>query len=232
MPSGALGGMYAGKITLISTDRDASVHNQGQLFASAGNVAVNAEGKLVNTGTIAATGENHAVSLHARNVRNSGTIASQDAVDIRNRGLDNRNGSVTAAGVLSVDSRNIDNRNGSLLSVNNTQLTVSDDLDNRHGEIAINRQSSIHDKNQNTLALNNADGTIQSAGNISLQAKSLANNGTLTASNKLDIALMNDFVVERDLTAGNQLNLSTKGRLKNTHTLQAGHTLKLNVGNI
>ena len=230
--TGALGGMYAGKITLISTDRDASVRNQGQLFASAGNVAVNAEGKLANTGTIAATGENHAVSLHARNVRNSGTIASQDAVDIRSRGLDNRNGSVTAAGVLSVDSRNIDNRNGSLLSVNNTQLTVSDDLDNRHGEIATNRQLSIHDKNQNTLALNNADGTIQSAGNISLQAKSLANNGTLTAGNKLDIALADDFVVERDLTAGNQLNLSTKGRLKNTHTLQAGHTLKLNAGNI
>ena len=230
--TGALGGMYAGKITLLSTDRDASVRNQGQLFASAGNVAVNAEGKLANTGTIAATGENHAVSLRARNVRNSGTIASQDAVDIRSRGLDNRNGSVTAAGVLSVDSRNIDNRNGSLLSVNNTQLTVSDDLDNRHGEIATNRQLSIHDKNQNTLALNNADGTIQSAGNISLQAKSLANNGTLTAGNKLDIALADDFVVERDLTAGNQLNLSTKGRLKNTHTLQAGHTLKLNAGNI
>jgi|GEM_PF-1660372 len=230
--TGALGGMYAGKITLISTDRDASVRNQGQWFASAGNVAVNAEGKLVNTGTIAATGENHAVSLRARNVRNSGTIASQDAVDIRSRGLDNRNGSVTAAGVLSVDSRNIDNRNGSLLSVNNTQLTVSDDLDNRYGEIATNRQLSIHDKNQNTLALNNADGTIQSAGNVSLQAKSLANNGTLTAGNKLDIALTDDFVVDRDLTAGNQLNLSTKGRLKNTHTLQAGHTLKLNAGNI
>lgn len=230
--TGALGGMYAGKITLISTDRYASVRNRGQLFASAGNVAVNAEGKLTNTGTIAATGENHAVSLHARNVHNSGTIASQDAVDIRSRRLDNRNGSVTAAGVLSVDSQNIDNRNGSLLSVNNTQLTVSDDLNNRHGEIATNRQLSIHDKNQNTLALNNADGTIQSAGNISLQAKSLANNGTLTAGNKLDIALADDFVVERDLTAGNQLNLSTKGRLKNTHTLQAGHTLKLNAGNI
>jgi len=203
---------------LISTDRYASVRNRGQLFASAGNVAVNAEGKLTNTGTIAATGENHAVSLHARNVHNSGTIASQDAVDIRSRRLDNRNGSVTAAGVLSVDSQNIDNRNGSLLSVNNTQLTVSDDLNNRHGEIATNRQLSIHDKNQNTLALNNADGTIQSAGNISLQAKSLANNGTLTAGNKLDIALADDFVVERDLTAGNQLNLSTKGRLKPVQT--------------
>jgi len=53
----ALGGMYAGKITLISTERDISVRNQGQWFASAGNVAVNAEGKLVNTGTIAATGK-------------------------------------------------------------------------------------------------------------------------------------------------------------------------------
>ena len=51
----ALGSMYAGKITLISTERDISVRNQGQWFTSAGNVAVNAESKLVNTGTIAAT---------------------------------------------------------------------------------------------------------------------------------------------------------------------------------
>ena len=532
--TGALGGMYAGKITLISTDRDASVRNQGQLFASAGNVAVNAEGKLVNTGTIAATGENHAVSLHARNVRNSGTIASQDDANIHSQTLDNsgtvlssgeltvrnlgrlknqnngtiqaarldmstgsldntgniiqtgsqaldlvsagkfdnsgkigvsdvpqtglnpnpsvipqipstatgsgsstvsaskpgsnnpvsptasakayargriqttgaldnagsintggqidiaaknslensgslnavklqvsgdsfnntakgklqahdlavsaqtaknsghlltqtgkidnhelhnvgeiaannltlihsgrlsndnksniraahlqldtadlhnagniladsgtvttnnnlrntgkvsvaqlntegqtldnthgrieaetvsiqsqqltnQSGHITATEQLTINSRNVDNQNGKLLSANQAQLAVSDGLYNQHGEIATNRQLSIHDKNQNTLALNNADGTIQSAGNVSLQAKSLANNGTLTAGNKLDIALTDDFVVDSDLTAGNQLNLSTKGRLKNTHTLQAGHTLKLNAGNI
>ena len=532
--TGALGGMYAGKITLISTDRDASVHNQGQLFASAGNVAVNAEGKLVNTGTIAATGENHAVSIHARNVHNSGTIASQDDANIHSQTLDNsgtvlssgeltirnlgrlknqnngtiqaarldmstgsldntgnitqtgsqaldlvsagkfdnsgkigvsdvpqtslnpnpsvipqipstatgsgssivstskpgsdnpvsptapaktyargriqttgvldnagsinasgqidiaakkslensgslnaaklqvsgdsfnntakgklqahdlavsaqtaknsgllstqigkidnrelhnageiaannltlihsgrlsndkkgniraahlqldtaglhnagniladsgtvttnnnlrntgkvsvaqlntkgqtldnthgrieaetvsiqsqqltnQSGHITATEQLTINSRNVDNQNGKLLSANQAQLAVSDSLYNQHGEISTNQKLSIHDKNQNTLVLNNEDGTIQSTGNVSLQAKSLANNGTLTAGNKLDIALTDDFVVEHDLTAGNQLNLSTKGRLKNTHTLQAGHTLKLNAGNI
>ncbi|WP_308862296.1 two-partner secretion domain-containing protein, partial [Neisseria mucosa] len=210
--TGVLGGMYAGKITLVSTDRDASVHNRGQLFASAGHVAVNAEGKLVNTGTIAATGENHAVSLHARNVHNSGTIASQNAVDIR--------------------SRRLDNRNGRLLSANKTQLTVSDDLDNRHGEISANRQLSVHDKNQNTLAVNNTDGTIQSAGDVSLQAGTLANGGTLAAGDKLDIALAGDFTVERDIAAGGRLNLTVKGRLKNPRTLQAADTLTLNAGRI
>ena len=210
--TGALGGMYAGKITLISTDRYASVRNRGQLFASAGNVAVNAEGKLTNTGTIAATGENHAVSLHARNVHNSGTIASQDAVDIR--------------------SRRLDNRNGRLLSANKTQLTVSDDLDNRHGEISAHRQLSVHDKNQNTLAVNNTDGTIESAGDVSLQAGTLANGGTLAAGDKLDIALAGDFTVERDIAAGGRLNLTVKGRLKNPHTLQAADTLTLNAGRI
>jgi hemagglutinin/hemolysin family protein len=210
--TGVLGGMYAGKITLVSTDRDASVRNRGQLFASAGHVAVNAEGKLTNTGMIAATGENHAVSLHAGNVHNSGTIASQDAVDIR--------------------SRRLDNRNGRLLSANKTQLTVSDDLDNRHGEISANRQLSVHDKNQNTLAVNNTDGTIQSAGDVSLQAGTLANGGTLAAGDKLDIALAGDFTVERDIAAGGRLNLTVKGRLKNPRTLQAADTLTLNAGRI
>ena len=204
--------MYAGKITLISTNRDTSVRNRGQLFASAGHVAVNAEGKLANTGMIAATGENHAVSLHAGNVHNSGTIASQDAVDIR--------------------SRRLDNRNGRLLSANKTQLTVSDDLDNRHGEISANRQLSVHDKNQNTLAVNNTDGTIQSAGDVSLQAGTLANGGTLAAGDKLDIALAGDFTVERDIAAGGRLNLTVKGRLKNPRTLQAADTLTLNAGRI
>ena len=48
--TGTLGGMYANKITLISTAEQAGIRNQGQLFATAGNVAIDAQGQLVNSG--------------------------------------------------------------------------------------------------------------------------------------------------------------------------------------
>ncbi|WP_411982933.1 hypothetical protein, partial [Streptococcus pneumoniae] len=47
--TGKLGGMYANKITLISTAEQAGIRNQGQLFASSGNVAIDANGRLVNS---------------------------------------------------------------------------------------------------------------------------------------------------------------------------------------
>ena len=204
----------------------AGLHNVGNILADSGTVTIN--NNLRNTGKVSVA----QLNTKGQTLDNTHGRIEAETVNIQSQQLTNQSGHITATEQLTINSRNVDNQNGKLLSANQAQLAVSDGLYNQHGEIATNRQLSIHDKNQNTLALNNEDGTIQSASNVSLQAKSLANNGTLTASNKLDIALTDDFVVERDLTAGNQLNLSTKGRLKNTRTLQAGHTLKLNAGNI
>ena len=225
--SGRLSNDKKGNIQAAHLQLDtASLHNAGNILADSGTVTAN--NNLRNTGKVSVA----QLNTKGQTLDNTHGRIEAETVSIQSQQLTNQSGHITATEQLTINSRNVDNQNGKLLSANQAQLAVSDGLYNQHGEIATNRQLSIHDKNQNTLALNNADGTIQSAGNVSLQAKSLANNGTLTAGNKLDIALRDDFVIDRDLTAGNQLNLSTKGRLKNTHTLQAGHTLKLNAGNI
>ncbi|HEZ3173319.1 TPA: hemagglutinin repeat-containing protein [Neisseria meningitidis] len=225
--SGRLSNDKKGNIRAAHLQLDtAGLHNAGNILADSGTVT--AKNNLRNTGKVSVA----RLNTEGQALDNTHGHIEAETVNIQSQQLTNQSGHITATEQLTIDSRNVDNQNGKLLSANQAQLAVSDGLYNQHGEIATNRQLSIHDKNQNTLALNNADGTIQSAGNVSLQAKSLANNGTLTAGNKLDIALADDFVVERDLTAGKQLNLSIKGRLKNTHTLQAGHTLKLNAGNI
>ncbi|HEZ2175776.1 TPA: hemagglutinin repeat-containing protein [Neisseria meningitidis] len=225
--SGRLSNDKKGNIRAAYLQLDtAGLHNAGNILADSGTVTT--KNNLHNTGKVSVA----RLNTEGQTLDNTHGHIEAETVNIQSQQLTNQSGHITATEQLTINSRNVDNQNGKLLSANQAQLAVSDGLYNQHGEIATNRQLSIHDKNQNTLALNNADGTIQSAGNVSLQAKSLANNGTLTAGNKLDIALTDDFVVERDLTAGKQLNLSIKGRLKNTHTLQAGHTLKLNAGNI
>lgn len=210
--------MYANKITLISTAEQAGIRNQGQLFASSGNVAIDANGRLVNSGTMAAANvqdmnntAEHKVNIRSQAFENSGTAVSQQGTQIHSQSIQNT---------------------GKLLSAGTEDLAVSGSLNNQNGEIATNQQLIIHDGQQSTVVIDNTNGTIQSGRDVAIQAKSLSNNGTLAADNKLDIALQDDFYVERKIVAGNELSLSTRGSLKNSHTLQAGKRIRIKANNL
>nr|WP_118811130.1 hemagglutinin repeat-containing protein [Neisseria lactamica] len=216
--TGKLGGMYANKITLISTAEQAGIRNQGQLFASAGNVAIDANGRLVNSGTMAAANvqdmnntAEHKVNIRSQAFENSGTAVSQQGTQIHSQSIQNT---------------------GKLLSAGTADLAVSGSLNNQNGEIITNQQLIIHDGRQSTAAIDNTNGTIQSGHDVAIQAKSLSDNGTLAADNKLDIALQDDFYVGRKIVAGNELSLSTRGSLKNSHTLQAGKRIRIKANNL
>ena len=118
------------------------------------------------------------------------------------------------------------------MSVENAQFTVSGSLNNQNGEIATNQQLTINDGRQYTLAIDNTNGKIQSGHDVVIQAKSLSNNGMLAADNKLDIVLKDDFHVERNIVAGNELSFNTQGSLKNSHTLQAGKHIQIQANSI
>nr|WP_240318043.1 hemagglutinin repeat-containing protein [Neisseria lactamica] len=210
--------MYANKITLISTAEQAGIRNQGQLFASAGNVAIDANGRLVNSGTMAAANvqdmnntAEHKVNIRSQAFENSGTAVSQQGTQIHSQSIQNT---------------------GKLLSAGTADLAVSGSLNNQNGEIITNQQLIIHDGQQSTAVIDNTNGTIQSGHDVAIQAKSLSDNGTLAADNKLDIALQDDFYVGRKIVAGNELSLSTRGSLKNSHTLQAGKRIRIKANNL
>lgn len=155
----ALGGMYANKITLISTAEQAGIHNQGQLFATAGNISIDAQGRLVNSGTIAANNADnpngeHQIHLNVQTLNNSGTIASQQRTQIQSQSIQN-SGTVLSSGELDIHNSGSLKNSHTLQAGKRIQIQA-DNLDNE------------------------AQGSIQSSGTTNIVAQhNLTNRGLI-----------------------------------------------------
>lgn len=132
---GALGGMYAGKIKLVATERGVGVNSQGVLDATGGDIVIAANGKVrlanqtsaagaitvkaaaidLSDGMMSATG---AVSLKAYKgdiVNTGGFVTAVDGVTVTTPGaFVNSQGGVAAGGDFTVKAGSLDNTLGFL----------------------------------------------------------------------------------------------------------------------
>ena len=147
-----LGGMYAGKITLIGTESGVGVRNVGVIGATAGDVVLQSDGWLTNSGSIraSAAGGNTQISIRG-DISNSGTVYASGNSSVASRG------SISVSGVVAAQNHTAVVANGAASSINATSSAVM------AGGL-------------------NADGSLRTAGDLSLQATVLVANQGLSAS--------------------------------------------------
>ena len=171
-----LGGMYAGKITLVGTEAGVGVRNAGNIGASAGEVIVTAEGRLENAGRITSTGYTQIDTQTG--IQNSGTIYAQANASLNTRGNIDNSGVIVAQGntTLAATGSNsvITSTGGSVLGAG---VQTDGSLGNS-GALSVSATQTLTAQGQNlsggdqTLAAQsiNLSGSQTSAANLNLNA--------------------------------------------------------------
>jgi filamentous hemagglutinin len=98
-----LGGMYAGKIMLIGTEAGVGMRNSGTVAASTGDLVLESNGWLRNSGSIQATAQGSHTQLNvAGDIDNAGTVYSSGDTRVENGGNIVNSGLIAAQGDIAV----------------------------------------------------------------------------------------------------------------------------------
>ncbi|WP_369310899.1 filamentous hemagglutinin N-terminal domain-containing protein [Providencia rettgeri] len=208
----SLGGMYANKITLITSEKGAGVRNLGVISAGDNGLAINSAGQLLNNqNSIESTGN---IDIYANEIRNNGQILAKQNLDIKS-------------------TSNIDNTQGLIKSADaNVYIQSKGDLI----QVASNKQSKDRiiaggDINITVNNLHNTNSTITAGRDLVINAaQDITNqNSTLSAKRRIEIDsynLLNDYSAME--TKNGRIDLKLGREFKNGYsTVNSGKAVKI-----
>lgn len=249
--SSALGGMYAGAIRLVGTEQGVGVKLAGDMAASAGDIQIDADGKLslarvaasndlklaaeeIELGADTYAGRNAVVSATGKTqVKDS--LAAGNRVEIGGGELDNQgvveagvkaDGTLVSDSALVLNSRSVTNR-GELIARGNFEADV-EVLDNSSGKLL-----SAGNANIQAAQLSNSQGQVIAQRNLELGGGALSNqDGEVLAAGELhvDAASLDN---QSGTVAANAIDLKLSGALSNAQGLiESSQALALAVDSV
>ena len=177
--TGALGGMYANRIHLVSSDKGVGV-NLGNLNARQGDITLDANGKLVANNSLASGN----LTAQADSVVLSGEHKSGGAAQVNSRS------DITVANGQLASDQNITLNGNGKLALNNGTLTAGNNIHLNAGAISSDAASEANSGGEihasAATRMDNA-GKLTAGGDVALSADQLANSGQLTANGALSV---------------------------------------------
>ncbi|EOW6517897.1 hemagglutinin repeat-containing protein [Cronobacter dublinensis] len=218
--TGALGGMYANRIRLVSGDKGVGV-NLGNLNARQGDITLDASGRLaiknsLASGTLTAKGDN--VTL-------SGEHKTGGALAVSSRGdVTLRDASLASDGAMTLAA------DGTLSSAAST-LTSGQSQTLKGKTVTLDNATRVDARNDVTLnggALDN-QAQVSAGGSAQLSGERLTNSGQIAAKGRLETHTQR--LTNSGTLQGNGVNVESDA-VTNSGTLQSGADLTLNAATL
>lgn len=216
--TGALGGMYANRIHLVSSDKGVGV-NLGNLNARAGDITLDANGKLTLNNSLAQGG---ALTATGQSISMLGDHKATQSITL------NSQGDLSQQGGTLVSDQNIALTSGGTLQMSSGKLTAGNDVSLRARDARVDSSSQIDAARHVDMTLFNSgmtQGQVTAGQNLTFSGASLVNSGTLAANGVIQSTLSH---LGNSGTVQSQGNLSLSGQsLTNSGKILSGGALAL-----
>ena len=220
LDASAIGGMYAGSIILIGTEKGLGVNNGGELSATEGSFIITTEGKLVNKGKLYAKGNLSIKNTDDIRQTDTGTMASGGRLDIASQGTVQNGNLLVADKGITVKANEIDNTGNTIESGGPVEMEAAENIQNGNGTIQSTSDLSLTAKGR----IVNTQGTLQSGNHLTVSGDEVTGDGNLLAGKDLSLTVHQNFTNTGSVEAERNMTIHAAQALINAKDILAnGH---------